>query len=146
MPSYEASTVTPASAEAAWTAWTDVERWSGYDHIESAQIDGEFRIGAVITSKAKGFPSSKLTVTHAERPTLWVDESRSSGMRMIFDHIIETAEGGTRLTERVRIGGPLARLFGPLLRRKLEALFATSVAMVARDAEAAKAAAKPPAP
>jgi hypothetical protein len=143
MPSYEASSVTPASADAAWTAWTDVERWSRYDHIESAQIDGEFRVGALITTKAKGFPSSKLTVTRAERPTLWVDESRSPGMRMIFDHVIETAEGGTQLTERVRIIGPLARVFGPLLRRRLEVMFATSVAAVARDAEAA---AEPPAP
>ena len=55
-----------------------------------------------------------MTVTRAERPTLWVDESRSPGMRMIFDHVIETAEGGTQLTERVRISSPLARLFGPL--------------------------------
>jgi len=143
MPSYEASTVTPASAEAAWAAWTDVERWSRYDHVESAQIDGEFRAGAVITIKPKGLPSSKLTVTQAKRPTLWVDESRSPGMRMIYDHVIKTAEGGTQLIERVRLSGPLAGVLGPLLRRKLEALFATSVAAVARDAEAAEAAGEP---
>ena len=146
MPSYEASTVTRASAEAAWRAWTDVERWSRYDHIESAQIDGEFRVGALITTKAKGFPSSKLTVTQAERPRLWVDEARSPGMRMLFDHVAETAEGGTQLTERVRVSGPLARVFGPLLRRRLEVMFAKSVAAVARDAEAAEAAPGPPAP
>src|SRR5437868_10718662 len=145
MLTYEASVMTRASAEAAWAAWTDGARWSRYDHIESAQIDGEFRVGAVVTSKAKGFPSSKLTVTRAERPTLWVDESRSPGMQMTFDHVVETGEGGTRLTERVRISGPLGRVFGPLLRRKLEALFATSVATVARDAVAAEAAAQPPA-
>jgi Polyketide cyclase / dehydrase and lipid transport len=146
MLSYEASVVTHASAEAAWAAWTDVARWSSYDHIESAQIDGEFHVGAVITIKPKGLPSSKLIVTRAERPTLWVDESRSPGMRMTFDHVVEKGEGGTRLTERVRISGPLGRVFGPLLRRKLEALFATSVTTVARDAEAAEAAAQPPAP
>ena len=143
MPSYESSVVTRASPEAAWTAWTDVAGWSAYDHIESARIEGEFRPGAVITSKAKGLPSSTLTVTRTERPSLWVDESRSPGMRMRFDHVIEPVDDGTRLTERARISGPLGRVFGPLLRRRLEALFAESVASVARQAEAAEAADQP---
>jgi Polyketide cyclase / dehydrase and lipid transport len=145
MPSYEASTGSRASAEAAWAAWTDVGGWSAYAHIESAQIDGEFGSGAVIRSKAAGFPASTLTVTRVERPHLWVDESRSPVMRMTFEHVIEPGEGGTRLTERVRIGGPLGRVFGPLLRRRLEALFAQSLAAVARQAEAPEAAEKPPA-
>jgi len=100
----------------------------------------------VITSKAKGFPSSTLTVTHVEPPSLWVDESRSPGMQMTFDHLLEPGEGGTRLTERVRISGPLGRVLGSLMRRKLEALFAASVAAVARQAEAADARAEPPTP
>ena len=144
MPSYEASAVTNASADAAWSAWTDVEGWSAYDHIEAARVDGAFQPGAAITSKAKGFPSSTLTVTRVEPPSLWVDESRSPGMRMSFDHVLEPGEGGTRLTERVHISGPLGRALGPLMRRKLEALFAASVAAVARQAEAAEARAEPP--
>jgi hypothetical protein len=131
--------MTKASAEAAWTAWTDVESWSRYDHIETARVDGAFQPGATITTKAKGFPSSTLTVTRVERPSLWVDESRSPGIRMTFDHVVEPGEGGTRLTERVRMSGPLARALGPLMRRKLEALFAASVAAVAREADAAEA-------
>ena len=145
MPSYEASVVTNASAEAAWTAWTDVESWGQYDHIEAASVEGAFRPGAAITSKAKGFPSSTLTVTRVEPPRVWVDETRSPGLRMTFDHVVEPGEGGTRLTERVRISGPLARVLGPLLRRRLEALFAASVAAVARQAEAAEAQTEPPA-
>jgi hypothetical protein len=144
MPSYEASVVTTASAEAAWTAWTDVESWSRYDHIETARIDGAFQPGTTITTKAKGLPRSTLNITRVERPSLWVDESRSPWMRMTFEHVIEPREGGTRLTERARIGGPLAHAIGPLVRRKLEALFAASVAAVARQAEAAEAHAERP--
>ena len=54
---------------------------------------------------------------------------------MTFEHIIEPREAGTELTERVLIGGPLARLVGILMGRRLEALFASSVAHVARRAE-----------
>jgi hypothetical protein len=65
-------------------------------------------------------------------------------MHMTFDHVVEPGEGGTRLTERVRISGPIGRALGPLMRRKLDALFAASVAAVARQAEAAEARAAPP--
>jgi hypothetical protein len=138
VPSYEASAPSTASSEAVWGAWTNVPGWSASDSIESADIDGEFRPGAVIKSKAKGFPRSTLTVTRVEPPGLWVDESRSPGMRMTFDHVIEPRERGTYLTERVVISGPLAPLAGPLIRRKLEALFAESVAFMARAAERAE--------
>ena len=146
MLSYETSTVARAGADSAWAVWTDVEGWNRYDHIEDARIDGAFQPGAVITSKAKGFPRSTLTVTRVEQPTVWVDESHSPGIRMTFDHVLEPGEGGTRLTERVHISGLLGRALGPFMRRKLEALFAASVAAVAREAEAAEPEAKLPTP
>jgi hypothetical protein len=138
MLSYEASAVSRAAPEEVWAAWIDVANWSASDHIESARLDGEFHPGGVISSKAKGFPGSTLTITRVESPRLWVDESRSFGMHMTFDHTIEAGDDGTTLTERVVIHGPLGRLVGPMMRRKLEALFAASVAEVARRAEEAE--------
>lgn len=55
---------------------------------------------------------------------------------MTFEHLIDADGSSTRLTERVQMAGPLAYLLGPMLRRRLEALFAASVAAVARQAEA----------
>jgi hypothetical protein len=137
MPTYEASAESGAGADAAWEAWVDVPGWSRFDHIESSAIDGEFRPGATITSKAKGLPKSTLSVTRVERPALWADESRAPGIRMTFDHLIETGPSGTTLTERVEIAGPLGYVVGPLLRRRLVALFEASVAAVASRAESA---------
>jgi Polyketide cyclase / dehydrase and lipid transport len=136
MPSYEVSGVSKADPDTVWDAWTDPERWSDSDHIESARIDGPFREGAVINSKSKGLPASTLTVTRVEPPSLWVDETRSPGVRMSFDHVIEPLENGqTKLTERVVIEGPLAFLVAPLLRKRLLALFDASLAHVSRIAE-----------
>jgi len=135
MPTYEASAVSRAAPAAVWDTWIDVARWSESEHIESAGIDGEFRPGAVITSKAKGFPRSTLKVTRVQPPALWADESASPGVRMSFDHVIEPTPDGTVLTERADVRGPLAPLVAPFLRRRLEALFAASVAHVARTAE-----------
>jgi hypothetical protein len=135
MPTYEASAVSRAHPGAAWDVWIDVARWGESEHIESARIDGEFRPGAVITSKARGMPGSTLKVTRVEPPALWVDESRFPGVRMTFDHVIEPTPDGTVLTERANIRGPLAPMIGALLGRRLEALFSASVAHVARTAE-----------
>jgi polyketide cyclase/dehydrase/lipid transport protein len=135
MSSYETSGVSQAAPDKVWAAWVDVASWSESEHIESARLDGEFQPGGTITSKANGFPRSTLTITRVEPPRVWVDESRSPGVKMTFEHIIEEGKGGTELTERVLIRGPLARLVGVLMRRKLEALFAASVAEVARRAE-----------
>ena len=134
MPTYQASATTNASADAVWEAWIDVAGWSRFNHIESASINGEFRPGAAIVSKAKGLPRSRLIVTQVEPPRLWVDESRFPGMRMTFEHTIEPGADGTTLTERVDIAGPLGQVVAPLLRRKLEALFEASVAAVAGSA------------
>jgi hypothetical protein len=137
MLSYEASGFARAAPEDVWAAWVDVASWSESEHIESARLDGEFRPGGTIASEAKGFPRSTLTITRVEPPRLWVDESRSPGIQMTFEHVIEPGEEGTELTGRVLIRGPLARLVGVLMRRKLEALFAASVAHVGRRAEQA---------
>src|SRR5205814_9602126 len=116
--------------------WINVGGWGEADHIESAELDGDFQPGSTIVSKAKGLPRTTLTITRVEPPHVWVDESHSPGVQMTFEHVIEPGEAGTALTERVLIQGPLGRLVGPLLRRKLTALFGTSVAHVARRAEA----------
>ncbi len=70
---------------------------------------------------------------------MWVDESRSPGLRMTFEHVIEPVDGGTKVTERALIAGPLAPLVGALMRRRLETLFDASTAQVVRQAERAPA-------
>jgi hypothetical protein len=139
VPTYESSTISAGSPDAAWSVWTDVAGWDRFDHIESASITGAFEHGATIKSKAKGLPASTLALTRVDRPRLWVDESGFPGLRMRFEHVIESTPSGTRLTERVLITGPLGRVVGPLMRRKLEQLFADSVAAVAHAAEPTRA-------
>jgi hypothetical protein len=135
MVSYQVSGDSEAAPNKVWAAWIDVASWSESEHIESARLNGKFRPGGIITIKTKGLPRSTLKLTDVEPPRLWVDESRWPGVKMTFEHVIEPRGAGTELTERVLIRGPLGRLVGILMRRKLEALFAASVAHIARRAE-----------
>lgn len=137
MISWEASAVADATPEQVWEAWTDVASWADGDHIRSAALEGEFAVGGVIRTHARGFPPSTLTLTRVERPGMWADESRSPGVHMTFEHLIEPVDGGTKITERALVAGPLARLVGALMGRKLQALFEASTAQVVRQAEQA---------
>jgi hypothetical protein len=139
MPSYESSAASGV-------------RVGGMDRRRGLERVGSHRVRASTVRSDRGpslqvrrrvFRGAKLTVTRVERPRLWVDESHSPGKHMTFDHVIEQVEDGTRLTERVDMHGALAFLVGPLLRRRLEALFTASVTHVARTAEAALNMAEP---
>ena len=139
MVSCEASATTTATPEQVWEAWTDVSRWAEGDHVLSAELKGEFAVGGIIRTHARGFPPSALTLTRVEHPGVWVDESRSPGVRMTFEHVVEPVEGGSKITERALITGPLAPLVGALMKRRLAALFEASTAHVALEAERATA-------
>jgi ligand-binding SRPBCC domain-containing protein len=136
----ERSATSQAPPEQVWQAWVDVGAWSEADHIDSARLEGDFAVGSTIKAKTKGFPASTLTITEVEEPRQWVDESRAPGMRMTFVHAIEPRDGGTVVTERVVIRGPVGQVVGRALRRRLDALLEASVGWLARRAEAEAAA------
>ena len=134
MRSYEASAISAAGPEDVWARWIDVPRWSDVDGMESARLIGPFDVGSVLKTKARGFPESTLTITVVERPRLWTDESRTPGLRMTFEHLIEPMASGTKVTERVLLSGPLAWIAGPLLRRKMQRLIVAATASIAQTA------------
>ena len=137
MPTVQVSRRSTATPEALFAAWTDVSRWGEVDGIESAEINGRFKVGATITSRSRWLPPTKLTITRVERPRLWTDETTSLGVRMWFDHIIEQEGEQTSITERATIVGPLGYLLAFLIKRRLVALFEASLQHVATVAEAA---------
>ncbi len=116
MISFEATATSVASPDAVFATWIDVTRWAEGDEIEQATIDRDFGPGAVIRSKAKGLPASKLVVTIVDGPSRWVDESRLPGVRLTFEHIATAQGSGTLLAERVTFTGPLARPVARVVR------------------------------
>lgn len=135
--SFEGSAVSPASAEAVFAAWRNVAGWAtGDGPIRTASIDGPFAIGAVIKVKAKRFPPSTFVITKIDGPGSWSDESRLPGLRMVFDHLATPGAGGTAITERVTMTGPLAGLAGRVMRKRMIKLFVASSKATAARAEA----------
>ena len=135
MLSCSGSAATRAKPEDVWTAWIDVARWSDGDVIKAARLDGAFQEGSTLVSKPRGFPAASWTITRVEPPRLWVSESHGPGARMIAEHLVEPEDAGTKLTERLSFSGPLGRLLGRIVRRRLEATLTSMTEQIARDAE-----------
>jgi hypothetical protein len=134
------SAVSRASPEDAWAAWVDVARWSDGDVIDAARLNGDFKEGSTFVSKPRGYPSSRMTITRVDPPRLWVCESLVPGWRMTVEHLIERDVSGSKLTERMSISGPLGRLIGRVVRRRLVALLVAMTEQIARQAEVGSAA------
>ncbi|MGV0742707.1 SRPBCC family protein [Mycolicibacterium sp. XJ870] len=124
-------------ATAAWSAWTDPPRWPG-GIIENATIDGDFAVGAKVTVKATGGPTTKATITEVDPPRKWVGVSKFPGLTLTSEHLIEPTDAGTVSTERVTMSGVLAAATARLIGRRLETDFAATTSRIARLAEASR--------
>jgi hypothetical protein len=133
--SLEGRSTSSASPEAVWAVWTNPRVWPG-DVISSAKIDGDFALGAKITTRVKGYPPLTSKVTRIEPPRVWTGVAKNPGLTMTIDHIIEPGETGTAITERATMSGPFASIAARLLGNRLEATYKTTTAHCARLAEA----------
>jgi len=133
--SYEGSRRSTASPDQVWAVWTDPAGWLG-GPIATAELDGPFEVGGKITTRVKGYPAVRSTITRIESPRLWIGVAKQPGLTMTYEHVIEPAAGGTVLTERAILTGPFATLMARLLGRRLESTFAATTAHCAALAEA----------
>jgi hypothetical protein len=131
---FEATSSCSADPAAVWAAWTSPSKWPG-GVIQKASIDGDFVVGAKITAKAKGGPTTTHTVTSIDPPRAWVGVTKFPGLTMTYEHEIETVVGGTTLTERAVMTGPLAGIAALLIGKSFAKGFIDTTARIARLAE-----------
>lgn len=103
--------------------------------MEAATIDGDFVVGATITTKVEGYPALTSTLIRVDPGRMWVAVAKRRGLTMTMEHVIQPADEGTSVVERVIMSGPLAGIAAQVLRRRLESLLAVTIVHVARLAE-----------
>src|SRR4051812_35040239 len=110
--SAEHSAGSSASAAAVWGVWADVDAWPGWNPTVSAvSFDGPFADGALGSLKPSKGPRSKVELAEVRPAGGFVVQSRLMGARMRVEHeVVETRDGGSRVTERAVLDGPLARV------------------------------------
>jgi len=115
----EHSAESSASAAAVWRRYVDVEHWSEWSQkgVERSSLDGEFEEGTTGKSKAPGFPEGKFQLVTVEPEKQFVSEAKFPGGRLTFEHMIEPADGGTRITHRATLDGPLTFVWSQVIGR-----------------------------
>ena len=103
--------------------------------VKAAGIDGNFVVGATITTKVAGCPTLTSKVTRIDPLRMWVGVARRPGLTTTMEHIIEPTSEGTSVVERVILTGPAAGIAARVLGRRLESLLAVTSAHCARLAE-----------
>ena len=74
--------------------------------------------------------------TQIDPPRLWVGVAKWPGLTMTIEHVIESSDPGTLLTERATLSGALAGLAASVLGKRLESACRETTAHCARLAGA----------
>jgi hypothetical protein len=113
----EHSAESEASPEAVWRRYVDVENWSEWSKkgVEESSIDGDFEVGTTGTSKAPHLPKGKFELVAVEPEKRFASKAKLPGATLLFEHMLEPADGGTRITHRATLDGPLTFLWSPVV-------------------------------
>jgi len=119
---FEHSADSTAGPNAVWRRYLDVEHWSDWSRngVEWSHLDGPFEVGTKGKSKPPGSRALTFRLVAVEPDKLFASEVKVPGARLRFEHVIEPTEGGSRITHRVALEGPLAFLYTPLVRKGVE--------------------------
>jgi hypothetical protein len=134
----DVAAVIHADAAAAWSVWTDIDRFPSWDPRERRnRLDGPFAVGTTGSSKQKGAPGGSYTICRIEPGRSWQATSTLPGGALTIDHRVEDLAGGqVRVSKRYVATGPMALAFrwwfGPAIRRAMPASFTALAAEAAR--------------
>ncbi len=153
MPSVQRSLTIDAPPAQVYEAFVDLSRWLEWNpHLREVKplSEGPLAPGsrARVALKLNPLPSVwEVTEMNPGRSFAWAS-SLLPGIRLVFDHVAESADGGTRATLRIDIEGPLAFLAGlasTVYGRNLDHSLAALKRMLEGEAASAPEPQQPPA-
>jgi uncharacterized protein YndB with AHSA1/START domain len=107
-----------AQPETVWERYTDVEEWREWSKgVEESSLDGEFEAGSKGKTKAPSLPRTSFELVEVEPERRFVSKGKPPGASLIFEHMLEPLNGGTRITHRATLEGPLTFLWSPVIGR-----------------------------
>lgn len=117
-----------ASRERVWEILVDVERWPEWTPtVLSVQRDdsGALSVGSRAYIRQPKMRPAWWEVTELAAPRSFTWVSRSPGVRVTAGHVIESVDGGSRLTVLLEFSGFLSFLVLPLMRGVSQRYIAT---------------------
>ena len=130
-----ASATSTAPASAFFTRWIDHDSWGEWSpDTDWVHLDGPVALGAVGIIKPAGGPKTRFTISALDPDREYTDTSYLPGARLVFQHLVISESGFTRLDVAVSMRGPLgwlwARIMGAGFRESTQADLDRLVALV----------------
>ena len=112
---------TPASPEAVFALWADVEGWPVWDaSLVATSLAGSFTAGATGTLHPQGMPEPiAFTITAVEEGRGFADETHLGPLVLRFRHRVEPRGDGARIVVAIEAEGPDAEQVGPAVAADL---------------------------
>ena len=125
-----------ASTQAVWALWSDTAEWPRWNPtIADVSLDGPFAEGTTGRLKPTHGPKAEMVLRDVRPAAGFTDVARLPGAQMRVEHeVADVPEGGSRVTERAVLHGPLARPWSLLLGRQLRRDMAAGAEATARAA------------
>jgi hypothetical protein len=115
---FEHSAESKAKPAGIWERYTDVDHWSDWSKgVEESELDGEFEVGSKGTIKAPQLFRTRFELIEVDPERRFDSKAKVLGGTIVFEHFIEPANGGTRITHRATLEGPLNFVWVPLIGR-----------------------------
>ena len=108
-----------ASAPLVWDVFSDVERWPDWTASVTSlkALDGPgLAIGRRFEIKQPRLPKLVWEVTALDEGRSWTWEQRSPGGRTIAVHEVQSADGRTKVRQRLDQRGPVGSLVARMMR------------------------------
>lgn len=136
--SVEHTTRCTASPKAVWDVWADVGGWARWNPtLKEVSFDGPLAEGTTGRLKPASGPRSKVVLCEVRPTAGFVVASGLPGARMRVEHEVGASpEGGSQVTERAVLEGPLSRLWSLLLGGQLRRDMPSGTQATAREAAA----------
>jgi uncharacterized membrane protein len=121
MRNFEVKVDIAAPADRVWNVMIDVERWHEWTRsitsIKKLQ-PGPLAVGGRAHVRQPKLLPATWTVTQVVQGRDFIWETRSPGLRVIGGHVVESRNGGSRVTLSLRFEGLIGGLVGAILKKQ----------------------------
>jgi uncharacterized protein YndB with AHSA1/START domain len=133
---YEYTVETTTDQAQLWRCWSEVELWPRWnDGIASITVDGPFAVGMRFVMTPPDSEPVSMQIVEIEDGLSFVDEMDAGDFVVRTIHRLQPHSGGTLVTYRTEITGPLADSVGPVLGPEITADFPDVIAALVKRAE-----------